>query len=331
MMCASCYTHLQINLATLFRSARPHWVVKHVNKKKQHWRSYAPSKNLLAFKVLVKEFNLIPSLKLNHWIHPFFNFQVLQIHHFFHIFSTSWELCYEMAPINHRNSTPPHLYRKELQEIQAQTHGFLHLKSGKKLTSWGRLVVDLPLFTKVSKISQVVVWDFWTINSIKLLFVCIFSGDYKWCLNMNGSVWCINSLNKYLKRLRACKFCASPRRSPNRDLCGCCNTRDDDHTICLAPLDNLRPGLVAWATGEIIFSGKNAITKYGGVPYRFGSFLIWIMGHQLWGVPYRLWRFPEPLPSSRQLLTTCSCTNFVGYSYQYHATPTWNIVKSSTL
>ena len=51
---------------------------------------------------------------------------------------------------------------------------------------------------------------------------------------------------------------------------------------------------------------ENAITKYWGYPIGFAAFQygLMILGYRFWGVACWLWRFPEPLQNSRQLLTT---------------------------
>ena len=61
--------------------------------------------------------------------------------------------------------------------------------------------------------------------------------------------------------------------------------------------------IIMWAMDEITCLGETAITKCGLSPISFAGveYGIWTMWYG-WVVRCRLWRFPEPLQSSRQLL-----------------------------
>ena len=61
---------------------------------------------------------------------------------------------------------------------------------------------------------------------------------------------------------------------------------------------------IHWATDEITRLGKMPSPNVGGGPFGCAVFWTWIKGYRCWEVPFCLRRFPGPLQSSRQLLTT---------------------------
>jgi len=82
---------------------------------------------------------------------------------------------------------------------------------------------------------------------------------------------------------------------------------------------------------KLFFQAKMPSPNMGGSPSGLAAFEYGLWGISFGGSPIGYEGSLSRFQVQGNFLPLCSCTNFVGYSYQYHSTPTWNIVKSYTL